>query len=51
MSRLADGHGKASNRDVVELWWVPCVPKGTYGSPYVSLVIYMVTIDHISRFA
>ena len=50
MSGLANGHGKASNRDVVELW-APCVHKGTYGSLYVSLVIYMVTIDHISRFA
>ena len=49
MSRLANGNDKASYRYVVELW-APCVHKGTYGPPYVSLVMYMVKIDHITRF-
>ena len=39
VSRLANGLDKASYRYVVELW-APCVHKGTYGSPYVSLGIY-----------
>ena len=39
VSRLANGHGKGSYHKVVELW-APCVHKGTYGSPYVMLVIY-----------
>ena len=39
VSRLANGHGKALFRYVVEIW-SPCAYEGSYGSPYVSLGIY-----------